>query len=91
MVSFLLVKAILKFDLPEEQAEHSYALAGLDALLLIEDLLSEIRSKLKYNSGPFQGWKDEEGVALTADDATLDKVRELIVNMKAQRNLPEIL
>jgi hypothetical protein len=74
------VKAILKFNLPEEKSDHAYAVAGLDALLTISDILSECRSKLKYDSGSF---KD-------CDDATIEKVRDFIVELKLHRNLPEL-
>jgi hypothetical protein len=74
------MEAILKFNLPEEKADHAYAIAGLDALLVISDILSECRSKLKYDSGEF---KD-------CDDATIEKVRDFIVELKQYRNLPEL-
>jgi hypothetical protein len=74
------VKAILKFNLPEEKSDHAYAIAGVDALLTISDILSECRSKLKYDSGEF---KD-------CDDATIEKVRDFIVELKQYRNLPEL-
>jgi hypothetical protein len=74
------VKAILKFDLPEEKSDHAYAVAGVDALLVISDILSECRSKLKYDSGEF---KD-------CDDATIEKVRDYIVELKQYKNLPEL-
>ncbi len=74
------MKAILKFDLPEEKSDHAYAVAGVDALIVISDILSECRSKLKYESGQF---KD-------CDDATIEKVRDFIVELKLHRNLPEL-
>jgi hypothetical protein len=74
------VKAILKFNLPEEKSDHAYAIAGADALITISDILSECRSKLKYDSGEF---KD-------CDDATIEKVRDFIVELKQYRNLPEL-
>jgi hypothetical protein len=74
------VKAILEFSLPEEKSDHAYAVAGVDALLVISDILSECRSKLKYESGYF---KD-------CDDATIEKVRDFIVELKHHRSLPEL-
>jgi hypothetical protein len=74
------MKAILEFNLPEEQEEHRCALVGTSALLAIEDLLSEIRTKLKHDSGEF---KD-------CDDDTLEKVREFMVQVKQDRELPEL-
>lgn len=74
------MKATLEFSLPEEKSDHAYAIAGLDALLTISDILSECRSKLKYDSGHF---KD-------CDDATIEKVRDFIIEQKQDRNLPEL-
>jgi hypothetical protein len=74
------MKATLEFNLPEEEDDHKYALAGLDALLVISDIFTEIRSKLKYDSGEFKG----------CDDATLEKVRDFITDLKYNRNLPEL-
>ena len=75
------MKAILEFNLPEDQHDHKYALAGTDALLVISDLLNEIRSKLKYDSGQF---KD-------CDEKTLEIVREYVVELKRDRELPELI
>jgi len=74
------MKTTLEFNLPEEKADLDYALAGVDALLVISDILSECRSKLKYDCGHF---KD-------CDDATIEKVRDFIVELKLHRNLPEL-
>ena len=84
------VKASLEFNLPEEQVEHQSALAGPDALLVIEDLLSSIRSKLKYDSGFFKEWVDEDGKTKIGDDSTLERVRKLIVDLKVERNIPDL-
>lgn len=92
--------ATLQFQLPEEEPEHSYALAGTDALLLIEDLCNEIRNKLRYENGEFQEfqaeeWDDEknEFVKITAkgDAHTLEKIREWVIEQKQRRNLPELI
>ena len=92
--------ATITFNLPEEEPEHSYALAGTDALLLIEDLCSEIRAKLKYDTGEFkefnaEKWDEEkdEFVKITAkgDDHTLEKVFDWIIDQKQRRNLPELI
>lgn len=74
------MKSTLSFDLPEEQQDLKYALAGCSALICISDILDEIRSKLKYDSGHF---KD-------CDDKTLEMVREFIVDLKNHRELPEL-
>jgi hypothetical protein len=75
------MKAILEFTLPEDESDHKYALAGCNALIVISDILNEIRAKLKYDSGLF---KD-------CDDNTLEKVRDYIVDLKLHRELPELI
>lgn len=84
------MKAILEFNLPEEQPEHSYALAGVDALITIDDILTELKNKLKYDSGFFKEWTDGEGIVRTGDDSTLERLRELIGELRIQRSLPEL-
>jgi hypothetical protein len=44
--------ATLKFDLndPDDEHQHRYALAGRDALIALERLDQELRSRLKYGS-----------------------------------------
>jgi len=74
------MKTTLEFNLPEEKADLDYALAGVDALLVISNILSVCRAKLKYDSGEF---KD-------CDDATIEKVRDFIVELKHHKNLPEL-
>lgn len=94
------MKATLTFDLPEEEPEHKYALAGTDALLLIEDLCNEIRSKLRYDSGDFQEFDAEEWdeeanefrkIRAKGDDHTLEKVWQWVIDQKQRRNLPELV
>jgi hypothetical protein len=94
------MKAILKFKLPEEQYEHSYALAGTDALLTIEDLLAEIRYYLKHGGGIFREfnteiWSDEtnqfEKKTMCGCEHTLEKVRDLVIELKQRRKLPELV
>jgi len=75
------MKAILEFSLPEDQHDHKYALAGIDALLVISDLLNEIRTKLKHDGG---GFKD-------CDEKTLEIVRDYVVELKRDRELPELI
>lgn len=82
------MKAVLEFNLPEERSEHESALAGADALSAIDELLGEIRSSLKHDSGYFGKWRDSDGVERSADDATLERVRELVLELKRDRRLP---
>lgn len=93
------MKAILEFNLPEEQDDHAYAIHGLDALLVISDLEQEIRSKLRYNSGEFKEFNvesyDEDSDDLIKKkvegcDYTLEKVWDVLLRFKRERNLPEL-
>ena len=42
--------ATLTYDLsdPDDEREHRYALAGRDALIALEEIANEIRSRLKH-------------------------------------------
>ena len=82
------MKATLEFNLPEEQEEFAQAAAAHQAFMLIEDLLSEIRTKLKYDSGAFNAWKNEEGETHHGHNETLEMVQRFIWDLKLQRNLP---
>lgn len=93
------MKAILEFNLPEDQDDHAYAIHGLDALLVISDLEQEIRSKLRYNSGEFKEFNvesyDEDSDDLMKKkvegcDYTLEKVWDVLLRFKRERNLPEL-
>lgn len=42
------MKATLEFTLPDDEAEHRYALAGRDALIALEQIDECIRGKLKH-------------------------------------------
>jgi hypothetical protein len=93
------MKAILEFSLPEEQDDHAYALSGLDALLVISDLENEIRSKLRYDSGEFREFQVEEynedgsvsKKRVRGCDHTLEKVWNVLLRFKSERNLPELV
>jgi hypothetical protein len=76
------MKAILEFNLPDDADDHKYALAGLDSLLVISDVLNEIRSFLKYETGYFKDFD--------VDQNTLERVREYIIMMKEAKKLPEL-
>jgi hypothetical protein len=90
--------ATLTFNLPEEEPEHRYALAGIDALLLISDLENEIRSKLRYDAGEFKEFTAErygdDGVTIErvqGDNDTLEAVWNWIIRQKQERQLPELV
>lgn len=93
------MKATIEFNLPEEQDDHAYALAGLDALIVIDELLNEIRTKLKYGGGEFcewdaEVWNDDGSVSkkrVKGCDYTLEKVRDVLIQLKDNRNLPELV
>jgi hypothetical protein len=94
------MKAILEYELPEDQHEHAYALAGVDALLAIDDLRNEIRSFLKYTTGSFSQFSAErynektntfEQFKADACPHTLDRVAEVLAEIVEARRLPELV
>lgn len=44
------MKAILEFDLPEERAEHHYALKGADAFAMLRGFDEHLRQQIKYQT-----------------------------------------
>jgi hypothetical protein len=93
------MKATLEFNLPEDQHDHAYALAGLDALLVMHDLENEIRDKLRYNTGEFSKFEveeyEEDGKVIKKRidgcDHTLEKVWQVLLQFKRNRNIPELV
>lgn len=73
------MKAILEFNLPEEQAEHYCAVKGVDMLNVLWELRAELRSMLKYGDLPEQQHKIVEQIqgyliqCLNENDINLDK------------------
>ena len=84
------MKATLEFTLPEERCEHICAVKGMDVILILDDLLNEIRSYLKHGCGEFREWRDEEGQTHTACDATLEKVRSFIWELRKDNEIPDL-
>jgi hypothetical protein len=82
------MRATLEYNLPEDQDEHKYALAGLDALLTIDAILAEIRSALHHDCGELSHL-DRERQKTTCYD-TLEKVRDFIITQKEYYQLPEL-
>jgi len=82
--------ATLAFDLPQEAPEHMAAVKGLDTILLLDDLINEIRTFLKYDGGQFKSWRNEEGVECHACPETLEKVRSLVWEMRQAREIPDL-
>jgi len=75
------MKGILEFDLPQDEAEMRYAQAGLDALLVLNDLDQECRSRLKHGAGAFAD----------LDEKTIEAVRAWVRGASQRRNLPELI
>jgi hypothetical protein len=46
------MKAIIEFNLPEDQAEHYCAIKGTDMLNVLWELKAELRGMLKYGELP---------------------------------------
>jgi hypothetical protein len=70
------MKATLEFNLPEEEQEHRCALAGHDALMLIDELETEIANRIDEGNGCAE---------------TLDKIWGYIIAQKDIRRLPDLL
>ena len=85
------MKATLEFDLPEEEQEHRYALAGVDALLLLNDLEEAIRELLHSDCGYFTEWTNEEGEICEGCPETLQRVWNWIIEQKQERKLPDLI
>jgi molybdopterin/thiamine biosynthesis adenylyltransferase len=75
------MKATLEFNLPEEEQEHRCALAGVDALLVIDDVVEELAN----------GMNNQYGVFKECDIETLERVIEYIVAAKEERKLPNLI
>jgi hypothetical protein len=73
------MKAIIEFNLPEDQAEHYCAIKGADMLNVLWELKAELRSMLKYGELPEQQYKIVEQIqgyliqCLNDNDVNLDK------------------
>ena len=94
------MKAILEFDLPEEQHEHAYALAGLDCRIIIDNLINEIRSADRYEGGAFaevdvEEYNEEEGEFQKRREKgcvhTLLAVRAYLLEQLNERRVPELV
>lgn len=84
------MRATLSFTLPREATEHICAVKGMDSILIIDELLNEIRSFLKHGGGEFREWRDYQGVTQTACDATLEKVRDYIWQLRKDNEIPDL-
>lgn len=76
------MKATLQFTLPEEEYEFNAAVKGRAALNVLDELLAELRSAVKYNGGTF---RQDESVDESISNAcynTLEQVREYIWTLR---------
>ena len=94
------MKATLEYNLPEDEMDMKYAMAGIDALILIEDVINEIRSYLKYDGGTFKTWTTDiyseetgryEKKEVRGCEHTLEKVIEYIRELKSDKQMPELI
>lgn len=94
------MKAILEFNLPEEQHEHAYALAGLDCRIIIDQLIDEIRSADRYSGGAFAEVDVEEYNEAAGEFQkrrekgcvhTLLAVRAYLLEQLNSRKVPELV
>ena len=73
------MKAILEFNLPEEQAEHYCAIKGADMLNVLWELKTELRSMLKYGELTSEQYEIVDKIqdflfsSLNDNDVNLDK------------------
>ena len=73
------MKAIIEFNLPEEQAEHYCAIKGADMLNVLWELKAEIRSMLKYGELTSEQYEIVDKIqdflfsSLNDNDVNLDK------------------
>lgn len=70
------MKAVLEFELPEDQFEHLAAVKAIDMYCLVNDTLEKIREMIKHD----QTISGEQAVAL-------DKLRDYIIDEMKSRDL----
>ena len=70
------MKATLEFDLPKDEYYHKAALAGHDALTLIDELETEISNRIDEGNGCAE---------------TLDKIWGYIIDQKEKRSLQDLI
>ena len=66
------MKAILRFDLPEDEQDLYYAQHGVDYCLVLEDLNIWLRTKYKYEQ---------------QETIKIEEVRTKLHELKSERNL----
>ena len=73
---------ILKFNMPEEEAEANFALKGGEYFLVLHDLYQKLRDITKYGNNPFNGKTASEQEILLAE-----QIREYL----SEQNIGELL
>lgn len=70
------MKAILEFELPDDQFEHLAAVKAMDMYCLVSDTLEHIRQMIKHDQ------------TISSEQAdTLDKLRNYIIDEMKSRDL----
>lgn len=70
------MKAILEFELPDDQFEHLAAVKAMDMYCLLSDTLEHIRQMIKHDQ------------TISSEQAdTLDKLRNYIIDEMKSRDL----
>jgi hypothetical protein len=75
------MKTTIEFNLPEEESEMRYALAGVDALIVISNIRAELRSAWKHDTGRFKSFSSEQ----------IDILSDFITEQEKEYNLPELI
>ena len=65
------MKAILKFDLPEDATEFHSAVNGGDAIAVLAELDNHLRAKVKHTEG-------DQSIDIAAYQAIRDELRRLL-------------
>jgi len=73
---------ILKFNLPEEEAEANFALKGGEYFLVLHKFYQKLRDITKYGNNPFNGKMASEQEILLAE-----QIREYL----SEQNIGELL
>lgn len=76
------MKAVLEFNLPEEEFEFDLASKSFPLLQLVEDLDQELRNFLKYGTIPF------DKSTITTPEEMAEAIREWIGDETINRKLP---
>jgi hypothetical protein len=77
-----MTKLILKFNLPEEEAEANFALKGGEYFLVLHKFYQKLRDITKYGNNPFNGKTASEQEILLAE-----QIREYL----SEQNIGELL